>query len=41
MKKEVEMNNCVKCEYKWEQRKKEGKPKSCPKCKSYDWEKKE
>jgi len=28
---------CLKCGYEWEGKKE--KPKSCPKCKRYDWNK--
>ncbi len=30
---------CQKCEWKWQARKKT--PVQCPRCKSYNWEKKE
>jgi hypothetical protein len=32
-------NHCVKCKHDWEQRDEKVKPKSCPKCKTYNWEK--
>ena len=28
---------CLKCEYEWTSR--NGKPKACPRCKRYDWDK--
>ena len=30
---------CSKCGHKWDSR--VGKPAACPKCKRYDWDKKE
>lgn len=32
-------NHCVKCDHKWPSKKKDVKPKSCPRCKSYTWDK--
>lgn len=32
------MNVCKKCKHKWQSRVK--KPRSCPNCKRYDWDKK-
>ena len=29
-------NKCLRCEYEWEKRKEN--PKSCPRCKRYDWD---
>ena len=31
------MNKCKLCGYEWESR--TDKPKQCPKCKRYDWDK--
>ena len=28
---------CMRCNYEWESRLKNRKPKTCPKCKSYFW----
>ena len=36
-KEELDQCECQKCGYKWTPRKK--KPKSCPECKSRDWDK--
>lgn len=32
-------NKCQKCEHEWDSRTEE--PKACPRCKQYDWKKKE
>jgi len=33
-------NTCKRCGYEWESKLgRGGKPKSCPRCKSYDWQK--
>ena len=29
---------CNQCGYRWPTRKEQGKPKSCPACKRYDWQ---
>ena len=34
----MEKNKCEKCEYEWIPRMKD--PKTCPRCKSYDWKEK-
>ena len=34
----MKQNKCLRCEYEWESRL-ERKPKVCPKCKSYFWDK--
>ena len=30
---------CLKCDYEWIPRKKNGKPQTCPKCKKRGWDK--
>ena len=31
------MNHCLKCQHKWETRKKSGAPYQCPHCKNPKW----
>lgn len=37
---EKQNNSCVKCGYEWSSKDENIKPKSCPRCKTYKWEKK-
>lgn len=34
-------NKCLKCGYEWPSRNPDQKPVQCPRCKRYDWDKKE
>ncbi|KKN69350.1 hypothetical protein LCGC14_0442100 [marine sediment metagenome] len=37
----METLKCKRCDYEWKPKKKGAEPKSCPRCKSYIWNKDE